>query len=196
MHLREVYQVGKDNRIPNLLTISFTKEDAQGVTPGHDDPVAITVILANANLHRILVDQGSLADILFKPAFDKLGLDVKDLKANSDNLFGMGDMPIQPLGFISLYTTFGKVTKSRTLSVDYIVVDIISTYNALIGRITLNRLAAVVSTSHLCMKFSTAKGIASIKGYQKLARKCYNKSLTLKGNPGRKEVNIIELGGV
>ncbi|XP_025703531.1 uncharacterized protein [Arachis hypogaea] len=60
-HLKEVYQVGGE--APDLPTISFTKEDGQGVIPGHDDPVVITMILANAHLHRTLVDQGSSADI-------------------------------------------------------------------------------------------------------------------------------------
>ncbi|XP_072060377.1 uncharacterized protein [Arachis hypogaea] len=123
---------------PNLLTISFTKEDGQGIIPEHDDPVVITMVLANAHLHRTLVDQGSSADILCKPAFDKLGLDEKELRAYPDTLYGLGDTPIKPLGFIPLNTTFGKGEKSKTLSIDFIVVDMGSVYNALIGRTTLN----------------------------------------------------------
>ncbi|XP_016199818.1 uncharacterized protein LOC107640830 [Arachis ipaensis] len=154
------------------------------------------MILLNANLHRTLIDQGSSANILFKPAFDKLGLEEKDLKTYPDNLFELGDTLIRPLGYISLYTTFGKDARSKTLSINYIVVDVKSAYIALIGRTTLNWLAAIVSTPHLCMKFPTAKGIFTIKGDQKLARKSYNESLNLKGNPGSKEVNTIELGGI
>ncbi|XP_072064310.1 uncharacterized protein [Arachis hypogaea] len=176
-HLKEVYQVRKSSLLP-----------------GHDDPVVITMILANANLYRTLIDQGSSADILFKPAFDKLGLEEKDLKAYPDSLFELGDTPIRPLSYISLYTTFRKGVKSRTLSINYIIVDVNVAYNALIGRMTLNRLAAVVSTRHLCMKFLTNEGIATIKGDQKLARKCYNEGLSLKSNSGGKEVNTIELG--
>ncbi|XP_057725405.1 uncharacterized protein LOC130941056 [Arachis stenosperma] len=190
-HLKRVYQVGEES--PDLPTISFTKEDGQGIIPGHDDPVVITMILANAHLHRTLVDQGSSADILFKPAFDKLGLEEKELRAYPDTLYGLGDTPIKPLGFMPLHTTFGKGEKSKTLSIDFIVIDVGSAYNALIGRTTLNRLGAVVSTPHLCMKFPTSAGIATVKGDQKLARKCYNESLNLRGR-GR-EVNTIELGG-
>ncbi|XP_016192124.1 uncharacterized protein LOC107633005 [Arachis ipaensis] len=159
-HLKEVYQVG-DNR-PDLPTISFTREDEQGIIPGHDDPV--------------------------------LGLEEKELKAYLDTLFGLGDAPIKPLGFIPLYTTFGKGLRSKTLNINFIVVDVSSTYNALIGRATLNRLGAVVSTPHLCIKFPTKDGIATIRGDQKLARKCYNESLNLQGKG--KEVNAIKLGGV
>ncbi|XP_025703492.1 uncharacterized protein [Arachis hypogaea] len=167
-HLKEVYQVGSE--VPNLPTISFTKEDGT------------------------LVDQGSSADILFKPAFDKLGLDEKELRAYPDTLYGLGDTPIKLLGFIPLHTTFGKGKKSKTLSIDFIVVDVGSAYIALIGRTTLNRLGAVVSTPHLCMKFPTPEGIATIRGDQKLARKYYNESLNLREKG--KEVHTIELGGV
>ncbi|XP_072076433.1 uncharacterized protein [Arachis hypogaea] len=152
------------------------------------------MILANAHLHRTLVDQGSSADILFKPVFDKLGLDEKELRAYPNTLFGLGDTPIKLLGFISLHTTFGKEVKSKTLSIDFIIVDVASAYNALIGRTTLNRLGTVVSTPHLCMKFPTPEGIATIRGDQKLARKCYNESLNLRGKG--KEVNTIEFEGV
>ncbi|XP_016164646.1 uncharacterized protein LOC107607183 [Arachis ipaensis] len=123
-HLKEVYQVGSDG--PDLPTISFTREDGQGIMPGHDDPVVITMILTNAHFHITIVDQGSSVDILFKPTFDKLGLDEKELKAYSDALFGLGDAPITPLGFISLHTTFGKRLKSKTLSIAFIVVDVAS----------------------------------------------------------------------
>ncbi|XP_015943634.1 uncharacterized protein LOC107468787 [Arachis duranensis] len=55
--LKEVYQV--ESELPDLPTICFTKEDGQGIAPGHDDSVVITVIFANVHLHRTLMDQGS-----------------------------------------------------------------------------------------------------------------------------------------
>ncbi|XP_072087139.1 uncharacterized protein [Arachis hypogaea] len=156
---RPPYTPGKArDRSPDLPTTSFTKEDATSIIPGYDDPVVITIILANANLHRTLVDQGSSADILFKSTFDKLRLQEKELRAYPNILFGLGDAPIQPLGYIPLHTTFGKGSRSRTPHIDYIVVNMSSAYNALIGRTTLNQLAAVVFTPHLCMKFPTPKG--------------------------------------
>ncbi|XP_016168272.1 uncharacterized protein LOC107610784 [Arachis ipaensis] len=130
-HLKEIYQV--EEEILDSPTISFTKEDAQGIIPEHDDPVVITLILANANLHWTLMDQGSSADILFKPTFDKLGLEEKELKAYSDTLYGLGDTPIRPLSFIFLHTIFGKGMRSETLNIEYIVLVVASAYNALIG---------------------------------------------------------------
>ncbi|XP_072058169.1 uncharacterized protein [Arachis hypogaea] len=178
---------------PTSPIITFAQEDATGIILGHDGPVVVTIILSNANLHRTLVDQGSSADTLFKSALDKLSLQEKELRAYPNSLFRLRDTPIQPLGYIPLHTTFGKGTRSRTLSIDYIVVDVSSAYNAFIGRTILNQLAAVVSTPYLCMKFLTLEENATIKGHQKLARRCYNESLNLKGDPSGKETNTIEL---
>ncbi|XP_057745016.1 uncharacterized protein LOC130962874 [Arachis stenosperma] len=55
-HLKEVYHVGERYKSSDLPTITFTQEDATGIIPRHDDPIVITIILANANLHRTLVD--------------------------------------------------------------------------------------------------------------------------------------------
>ncbi|XP_015969739.1 uncharacterized protein LOC107493162 [Arachis duranensis] len=107
-HLKEVYHVRDYAKSPDLPTITFIQEDATGIISGHDDSVVITIVLANANLHRMLVDQGSSADILFKSIFDKLGLQEKELRAYPNSLFGLGDAPIQPLRYIPLHTTFRK----------------------------------------------------------------------------------------
>lgn len=58
----------------------------------------------------------------------------------------------------------------------------------------MNQLTVVVSTPHLCMKFPTPEVIATIKGDQKIARRCYNESLNLRGKG--EEIHTIELGGV
>ncbi|XLU71123.1 hypothetical protein S245_030176, partial [Arachis hypogaea] len=193
-HLKEIYHVKGVKGAPELPTITFTKEDAASVILGQDDPMVITIILANTNLHRTLVNQGSSAEILFKTAFKKLGLEEKELKAYTNSLFRLGDTPIQPLGYISLHTTFGKGNRSRTLNIDYIVVDVGTAYNALIGRTMLNLLGTVVSTLHLCMKFPTTEGIATVRADQKTARHYYNESLNLRGKG--EEIHAIELGRV
>ena len=74
------------------------------------------------------------------------------------------------------------------------MVDVSSAYNALMGRTTLNQLGAIVSTPHLCMKFPTPKGIATVKADQKMARHCYNESPNLRGRG--EEFHTIELGRV
>jgi hypothetical protein len=45
--------------------LSFSKEDARGVVMPHDDALVVTVTATNHIIHWILVDNGSLVDILY-----------------------------------------------------------------------------------------------------------------------------------
>jgi len=50
--------------------------------------------------------------------------------------------------------------------IDFLVVDAPSAYNAILGRGTLNAIGAVVSTSHLMMKFiPTEAGVGVESGH-------------------------------
>ena len=60
-----------------------------------------------------------------------------------------------------------------TANVDFLVMKLQSIYNIILGRTTLNLFGAVVSTSHLTVKFPMPKGIGIEKGDQVKARSCY-----------------------
>ena len=49
--------------------ISFTDEDAERIHHPHDDAIVITLLIADYITRRVLVDNGSSADILYYPAF-------------------------------------------------------------------------------------------------------------------------------
>ncbi|XP_057756229.1 uncharacterized protein LOC130975449 [Arachis stenosperma] len=67
---------------------------------------------------------------------------------------------------------------SRTLDIQYLIVDCPSPYNIILGRPALNMFRAVISTYHLCVKFQAQDGnIATIHSDRQQARKCYNASL-------------------
>ena len=46
----------------------------EGYQHPHDDPLVIKAVVANKMIHRVLVDNGSLANIIFASAFDKMGI--------------------------------------------------------------------------------------------------------------------------
>ena len=56
---------------------------------------------------------------------------------------------------------------------NFLVVDCSSSYNAIIGRPTLNSWKAVTSTYHLSVKFPTEHGVGEVQGDQLAARECY-----------------------
>ena len=49
--------------------MSFNEDDARGVKQPHNDPLVIMLTIEGFNTKRILVDNGSSANIIYLPAF-------------------------------------------------------------------------------------------------------------------------------
>ena len=62
-------------------------------------------------------------------------------------------MKVQPVGIITLPVMVGQYPQQITKEVNFLVVDYLSSYNAIIGQPTLNSWKAVTSTYHLSVKF-------------------------------------------
>lgn len=69
---KEVYITDGPQKFPQTYQkdITFTKEDSQGVQHPHDDALVVTLIIANHQTRRILIDNGSSADILYLSTFE------------------------------------------------------------------------------------------------------------------------------
>ena len=121
----------------------------------------------------MLVDNGSSADILYYPAFQQMNLGREQLRLVHSPLVGFGGMKVQPVSTISLLVVVGAYPQQVTRNVNFLVVDCSSSYNAIIGRPTLNSWKAVTSTYHLSVKFPTKYGVREVQGDQLAARECY-----------------------
>jgi len=64
--------------------------------------MVITGIIANYEVHRIFVDQGSLANIMYYDLFKKLELDDLKLTAYQGNFIGFTEDTIKPKGHMEL----------------------------------------------------------------------------------------------
>jgi len=104
-----------------------------------------------------------------------------------DHVVGFSGECVGTKRYIELYTTFGLDKASKTLKIKYLVIDTNTSYNILLGRSSLNKLGAIVSTPHLAMKFPSLSGdILTIHVDQKIARECYAESLRVE--PTRQKV--------
>ncbi|XP_065630818.1 uncharacterized protein LOC136068082 [Quercus suber] len=73
-YLKAVQSVQLSGRSPSARTmdeqaITFTDEDAERIHYPHDDAIVITLFIADYKTRRVLIDNGSSADILYYPAF-------------------------------------------------------------------------------------------------------------------------------
>ncbi|RWW39424.1 hypothetical protein BHE74_00055247 [Ensete ventricosum] len=90
---------------------------------------------------------------------------------------------ISPLGTTTLPVTIGEELHTKTLMVLFMVVDLTSANNAIIGRPTLNKLRVVLLTFHRSMKFSTNVGVDKTHSDLRESRRCYLITSTLPKKP-------------
>ena len=60
--------------------IVFLKRDGRGIRQPHNDPLVIMLRVKEFNIHRVLINNGSLADIIYLPAFQQMKLDKKMIR--------------------------------------------------------------------------------------------------------------------
>ena len=100
--------------------ITFIDEDAESVHHPHDDAIVITLLIADYMTRRVLVDNGSSADILHYSAFQKMRLGQDQLRPMNSPLVGFGGMKVQPTGTGTLPVVVGaypqQITKEVKLS--------------------------------------------------------------------------------
>ena len=144
--------------------------------------------MANVDVRRVLVDQESSVDIMYKGLFDILKL-LKDLLAPYEgmDLQGFNGAKTTPLGLLDLMVTFGTYPKSKTVKTQFLVLPCDYDYNCIIGRPTLAALGAVTSTVHLKMRFHLDDGeVATISADMEAVKRCFEINLKrIKANKGK-----------
>ena len=82
-------------------------------------------------------------------------------------------MKVQPVGTITLPVVVGAYSQQIAKEVNFLVVDCLSSYNAIIGWPISNSWKVVTSIYHLSVKFPTEYDIGQVQGDQLAARECY-----------------------
>ncbi|GFZ06817.1 hypothetical protein Acr_18g0009870 [Actinidia rufa] len=168
----EVYNLSSPS-ISAHLPITFTNDDLRGLHLPHDDALVISIVIANFNLQRILVDNGSSVDILFISAFEKMKIGLDKLHPFHTPLVRFGGNTTYPLGLIKLPVTLGTKPHQTTIWKDFIIVDCSLPYNAILGHPALGGIRAITSTYHLKMKFLTSTGIGKASVITERRLYCY-----------------------
>jgi hypothetical protein len=100
-----------------------------------------------------------------------MGFKKEDLKKAEHPLYGFGNKRIEALGKIDVNVTFGQDATMRTEVITFDVADFVYPYNAIFGRNTINKFAAVIHQGYLLMKIPTVAGVILVYGSQEEARR-------------------------
>ena len=152
---------------------TFIDEDVRRLHHPYDDAIVVTLMIANYTTRRMLVDNGSFADILYYPAFQQMKVSKELLRPMNVPLIEFGGMKVLLVGIISLPVVVGSYPRQINKEVNFLVVDCLSLYNAIIGRPTLNSWRATTSTYHFFVKFPKEYGVREVQGDQLAAREYY-----------------------
>ena len=150
------------------LVLSFSDADKQGTIQPHDDALVVTLRIDGYDVKRVVVDQGSAAEIMYPDLYKRLGLKSEDLTTYSSPLVSFEGKMVVPKGQIRLLMQVG----ADVVEVDFIVIDAFSPYIAIMGRPWLHSLGAVSSTLHQKVKYPSGGQVLEIVGSQSVSRQC------------------------
>ena len=81
--------------------------------------------------------------------------------------------------------TMGQEPCEVTQMLNFLVIKVVTSYNAILGIMGINTFQVVASTYHLKIKFPAKNGIGMEKGDQTLAQICYIAALRADGVVGQ-----------
>lgn len=89
---------------------------------------------------KIMVDNDSYVDIRYHSSFSRMELGDRKLKNVNLSLYGFTGNEVKVVGIIDLHALFGSLPCQTWKTVKFHVVNATSSYNAILGRITLSTL--------------------------------------------------------
>ena len=119
-------------------------------------------------MKRVLVDQGSGAEIMYLDLFKGLKIRLEDLTCYNSPLIGFNGNIVFPKGQIRLLVQ----TRLEVVEVNFIIVDAYSLYTAVVARPWLHAIGAMSSTFHLKVKYLSRDRVKELVGSQSVTRQC------------------------
>ena len=153
--------------------ISFPLINPTRVITPHYDALILTLCINNFDVHRILVDPDSAAELLHLLAFMQMKVSLSHLSSVDRILSGFNGSTTLKVGDITLSVKAGPVTQQVLFS----VVKDLGPYNAIVGRTWLHAMKVIPSTYHQTISYLTKRGQVNLQGSQLVARQCYQLSI-------------------
>jgi ribonuclease HI len=99
-----------------------------------------------------------------------MGISHSLFKPSDNPLYGFGGKGTFPVGKIELPLSFGVAPNARSEQVTFDIVDMVYPYNAIMGRVSINKFEATIHGLYLCMKIPGPQGVITVYGNQQTTR--------------------------
>ena len=84
------------------LVLGFSNEDKLGTIQPHDDTLVVTLRIGGYDVERVMIDRGSIVEIMYPDLYKGLGLKPENLTTYSSPLMSFVGKMIVPKGQIRL----------------------------------------------------------------------------------------------
>ena len=149
--------------------ISFSEDDRIDVQDLNHDGLLITLHIANMLVRRILIDGGSSANMILLDTLKRMKIPESDIVPKSSALIGFSGEVKHTVGDVRLPIYMEGINTVQK----FCIIDIVSSYNVILGRPWIHGLKAVASTYHQCVNIPSPWGIIKITSDQQGAKDCY-----------------------
>ena len=139
-----------------------------GTFQPYDNALVVTFWIRGYDVKRVLMDQGSGAEIMYPNLYRGLNLKLEDLKKYYSPLVGFDGRTVIPRGMIKLPVQ----VKNKVIQVNFIIVEAYSPYTAILARLWLHAIGAVSSTLHLKVKYPIGRQVGELVGRQAMTKEC------------------------
>ncbi|KAH1121439.1 hypothetical protein J1N35_004599, partial [Gossypium stocksii] len=130
-----------------------------------NDPMVVSTIITVFEVKRILIDSGSVIEVLFWEVYQKMGLKEQAL-SKASLLYGFANHPIEVKGSITFPVTLGDGEHTTMKYVHFFFVDYPMAHNVIFGKPIMRMAKMVVATFYMKIKFPTRTGVKFLRSNQ------------------------------
>jgi hypothetical protein len=147
------------------VPITFEQSDHSEFIPKLGrHPLIVSPIIKDVRLNRVLIDGGSLINVLFLKSFNQMGLPRSALRPSRAPFHGiLPGIRAAPIGQITIPVMFGTWENCRTKYMQFKVADFEMTYYTFLRRSALTKFMVIPHYTYLVMKMSGPNGVIPIK---------------------------------
>lgn len=114
----------------SMDSITFDENDLEGTLQPHDDVLVVTSWIRGFLAKRVMIDQGSGAEIMYLDLYRGLGMKPEDLNKYDTPLVGFNGKIVGLEGQIKI----SVVIERKEVMVSFIVINAFSPYTTILGR--------------------------------------------------------------
>ncbi|XP_026398652.1 uncharacterized protein LOC113294475 [Papaver somniferum] len=153
-----------------MQPITFSAKDIPSNGQAHGDPLVVTLLIEESWVKRILMDSGSLVEVLFYDTFKRMELSGEVLIPLTYRIYGFNGTVTVPKGEVTFRDSDGQGYLDTLTT--FCVVDVVSPYEAILGRPWIAGIKGVVSAYHQKLRFPSYRGVVEVLGDPQAARQC------------------------